>query len=759
MSIELNSPAGDFESVKSAVYNGADAVYLGIRMFNARRLADNFSLEELKTAIKFCHIHNVKVYLAMNTLVKNSEINQWFKTLDECYIAGIDAVIVQDLFLAPLIRKSFPDLKIHASTQASLMNSQGINAFDSFAGLDSVVLARELSSQEIAEIRKKTKVNLEVFVHGHLCISYSGQCLISSLIGKRSGNRGICASSCRKEYNESGFLISPKDLMLANRIGEISSLGINAVKIEGRMKSPEYVAITTRTYRQQIDSAENMTKDGKINPISNEQVEKLKMGFNREFTDGFFAGNKTIIGKEMPMNRGIFLGTVSFNKLKLNSDLRIYDGIGFWNEYSMSSGNGKMEGMLVKKLLVDSKETDSAKKGDIVQIPGRLFRNGSKVFLTSRYNESDFLPDKKANFIVENVSMDGNEGKPLCVRGSDFEVFSDINLQKAEKNPLKISDIEKEFAKSENYGIKWKIENSVLPDNVFMPFSILRKLRQEMEEKVFSRKMQSRKSCIAISASPAILPVIEPKIPDGKPRLIVKVYSISQLEEANSCSPYAIYFDIFSDGETLKKAKQVCTNSKFFLDCPVVMADSDIIRAEKIISEITPDGVCIGNWGMLGIKAKFSGEKHGKYSLNVFNDIDVSALREIGILPMISPELSAGEIAKFSNKEFIYYAHGEIPVMHFKGKFIEKSLTDEKGYTFPLRIVNGNTEMLYSRSIAVYEHVLELIDSGIKYFFLDLNKDTMTIIRTYQNILASKIEDISMLKKGTTVGNFRKIVA
>ncbi|MDO8655758.1 MAG: peptidase U32 family protein, partial [Nanoarchaeota archaeon] len=184
--LELNSPAGDWECLKAAVYSGANAVYLGIQFFNARRLASNFSLEELKDAVFFAHLHSVKVYLTLNTLVRNEELPMWFETLEKAYLAGIDAVILQELFLAPLIKKSFPGLRVHASTQTSLMNYHGVNQFPE---VDLVVLARELNLAEIKIIREHTDKELEVFVHGHLCISYSGQCLISSLIGKRSGNR------------------------------------------------------------------------------------------------------------------------------------------------------------------------------------------------------------------------------------------------------------------------------------------------------------------------------------------------------------------------------------------------------------------------------------------------------------------------------------------------------------------------------------------------------------------------------------------
>jgi len=183
----------------------------------------------------------------------------------------------------------------------------------------------------------------------------------------------------------------------------------------------------------------------------------------------------------------------------------------------------------------------------------------------------------------------------------------------------------------------------------------------------------------------------------------------------------------------------------------------DIGRIENIIAKTKPDGIVIGNWGALAIK--FNGEKHGKYSLNIFNDISMDALVKKGVIPEVSVELNAEHALRMKNKNFIYYAHGHIPVMHFKGEYKEKSLTDEKQYTFPLRIVNGNTEMLYSRPIATFEGIKKLIDGGVRHFVLDLNKDVTTIIRAYQSIIESKNPDLSYLKKGTTVGNFLKVVA
>ncbi|HLC95742.1 MAG TPA: U32 family peptidase [Candidatus Nanoarchaeia archaeon] len=729
--IELNAPAGDLESTKAAICSGADAIYLSGHLFNARKLAGNFTKDQIKEVIALAHNNKVKVYFALNTLVYNREIGNWFKTLEDAYLAGIDAVIIQELFFVPYIRKFFPGLRIHASTQASLMNYHGINAF---RDLDQVVLARELTLDDIREIRNRTKVKLEIFVHGHLCISYSGQCLISSFIGKRSGNRGICASSCRKQYNNAGYLISPKDLMLANWVDKIAEIGVDAVKIEGRMKSAEYVAAATKLYRKQIDSLPSASKANQAD------LDRVKINFNRDFTSGFFANNKSVIGSDMPMNRGILLGKVLNGKLRIYELLKKGDGVGFWNQ-----GSNRMEGFVVSKMQVNGVLNDYAPRGSLISIPSRHFREGASVFITSRKHEKQTFDVPLAEY---EVIAEGEMGKPLVLRCGNISVSSKCNLEKAKNNPFTKEDLLNYLAKSKKVGIQWKLLSFSVDPAAFMPFSEINQMRLSLDEAVIQHINPQRQSKLEEIQFESIEC-------HGEPKLIVKVYSLDQVEEASALGPYAVYYDIFAPD--VKMARKLCIGTKFFLDTPVVMSDAEVIRAGHVIHELMPEGICIGNWGMLSVP--FKGEKHGKYSLNTFNDASISALLNKGILPIISPELSCKDVLALKNKNIIYYAHGQIPVMHFKGRFNYPDLKDEKGYSFPLRLVGKNTEMLYSRPIATFEGVRELLQGGIRYFLLDLSKDTSTLITAYQNIIEEKQQDISMLKKGTTQGNFDRGVA
>ena len=346
--IELLAPVGDFECLKAAVQNGADAVYLGASNFSARASAKNFDLTELEKAINYATLRNVRVYLALNTLIKNTELQEAINIAKSAYELGISAIIVQDYGLASILLKTFPDLPIHASTQMSIHNLEGANQIEKL-GFKRAILAREISISEIEFISSNSNIELEVFVHGALCISYSGQCLLSSIIGVRSGNRGKCAQACRLPYelinsqNESidkGYLLSPRDLYGLEFIPKLIDIGITSLKLEGRLKKPEYVATVTRIYRKYID----MALANKEYIISEKDKKDLLQVFNR---GGFSTGhldnspNTNLIFKESPTNMGIYIGNVSnynSNKghitLNLNDTLAIGDTIYLEHESS-----------------------------------------------------------------------------------------------------------------------------------------------------------------------------------------------------------------------------------------------------------------------------------------------------------------------------------------------------------------------------------------------------------------------------------------
>jgi len=727
--MEVLSPVGCQENLEVAIANGADAVYLGVSLFNARRFAANFKLSGLRDTVLQAHLHGVKVYLTMNTLVRNTEIDSWFKAVEKAYIAGVDAIIIQEVSFAPILRELFPGMEIHASTQASVMNYHSTNVLSDF---DLFVLAREMTRDQIELVRKHTKKKLEVFVHGHLCISYSGQCLISSMIGSRSGNRGVCASSCRKQYNGTGYRISAKDLNLSDSVKDMYDLGIDSIKIEGRMKSADYVGSVTGVYKKQVEAAEQ----GIAREVTTDETNLMKMGFNRDYTHGFYNKVGSIIGHKLPMNRGIKLGVVKNSKIKLEYDLNKWDGISIWHE----KNNGKLTGFLVNTMYKEDVLIESAKKGEAISLPSKKVLNGSTIFLTSR--RSGDKPYNSLGKKIIAVTVTASEGEYVKVTMGDKIIISDIKLEKSEKHALTQEQLQEVFNKHPL--VDFEIESCSITGDLFFPRSKQTELKDTMMKVVVEEYLPSRKSEM-------VLPKIERKqASTNRPRLMVKVYLIKDIKRADDKGAHYIYYDVF--GKEPGLARRQCKNAKFFLDTPVVMSDEDILRAKKIIAKVKPDGIMAGNIGMIDA---YEGAIHGKYSLNTFNDISIKWLQSKGVLPMTSVELSGQQILQLRNKDFIYYAHGRIPVMHFKGIYDERVLRDEKEYVFPLRIVNGNTEMLHSRPFAVLERIRTLIEGGVMYFFLDLDKDVEDILETYQLILLKKEGDISLMKKETTIKPFK----
>lgn len=365
-------PAGDFDALRAAVSNGADAVYLGGKRFNARIHAKNFGLDELGSVIRYAHNRNVKVYVTVNTLVADRELCDLDDYLTNLHSLEADAVIVQDLGVLKLCRDLHPDLRVHASTQATISSSAGVKIWAEH-GAKRVILARELSLEQIRRIKSDCGVEVEVFVHGALCFSYSGQCLLSGFIGGRSANRGRCASPCRLPYSivtgngiplrtDGSHLLSMKDLNLSEDVGKLASAGVDALKIEGRMKIPEYVAVVTGTYRSILD--------GDYREPMPAEKRDLEAIFSREFTKGciyIYPGSEAI-NRERPGNYGVEVGVVTgYNapsktaSILLSEDTRVGDGL----EFQTSSGR---EGLIVKKMLVNGKSCSEARAKTVAEI-------------------------------------------------------------------------------------------------------------------------------------------------------------------------------------------------------------------------------------------------------------------------------------------------------------------------------------------------------------------------------------------------------
>ena len=462
--IDLLSPVGDFECLKAAVQNGASSVYFGANLFSARAYASNFDLEELKKAIIYAKIRGVKTNLTLNTLIKDDEFEDAFNLAKEAYEYGIDAIIVQDLGLAKMLINTFPDLPIHASTQMTIHNLQGVQKMEEL-GFKRVVLSRELSLHEIEYICQNTNIETEVFIHGALCISYSGQCLFSSMIGGRSGNRGKCAQSCRLPYKlmenknqtnseylqqnlienkkqinseylskkiieekkeiDSGYLLSTRDLCGLDFIPDLIKAGVTCLKIEGRMKNPEYVAIVTKIYRKYI----NLTESGKPYIIDDEDRKILKQSFNRgNFSSGHLLDkpNKDLIYKEKPNNMGLFLGKVEkYNKSKGYITLKLQEKIAIGDTVSLENESGTYN---VSELMQKSKNIKEGKIDQTVTI-GRMkgkINLGDKVFKMSSKSLNELARESYKN---ENIKIP-LDSKIIIKKGQPIELTISFNPKK-----------------------------------------------------------------------------------------------------------------------------------------------------------------------------------------------------------------------------------------------------------------------------------------------------------------------------------------
>jgi len=363
--LELLSPVGDWDCLLAAVQNGADAVYLGIKEFNARLNTRNFTLEELNKVVKNAHGQGVRVYLTLNTLVKNNELKHFFEVLSQAYSCGIDGVIVQHISFLELIKRNFPGLAVFMSTQAAIGNPSSALLVKT---ADRIILPRELNMSEIQQFTAR-HINTEVFIHGALCFSYSGLCLFSSFVSSRSGNRGSCAQLCRQKYNQS-YPLSTKELCTVQRIPELIKAGVKGFKIEGRMRSPLYVAVATRLYRKAIDSFLNG------NPgVPQQEMADMEVVFSREFTSGFIGEDTDFISPEKPMNRGAYLGTARNGRIVVQREVSTGDGIGIWQD-------GEVTGAIIKTLSVNGKPVSAACEGETID-PGLEIKDGSKIYLTS----------------------------------------------------------------------------------------------------------------------------------------------------------------------------------------------------------------------------------------------------------------------------------------------------------------------------------------------------------------------------------------
>lgn len=476
--MKIVAPAGNMERFYSAISATADEIYLGLKGFGARRNAENFTVEELKKAIDYAHLRGSRIFLTLNTIMTNREIELLYPTLKDLYSYGLDAIIVQDIGYAEYLHKNFPSIEIHGSTQMTVANYYEINYLKEL-GFKRIVLPRELSFEEIKEIRKHTDMELEIFVSGSLCISFSGNCYMSSFIGGRSGNRGMCAQPCRKEYKtscgEKSYFLSPKDQLYGlDEIKKLQEIGVESIKVEGRMKDVSYVYETVSYFRNLINGIDK-----------EENTHKL---FNRGYSKGYFYDNdKTIMNRDYSYNMGEKIGEVIGKNIRLDEDIVSGDGITF-----VSKDYKNLGGTYVNKIVYKNEKL-------ILNFPEGtkyIFRNYNKRLndeISKKLKSTDKKLEINFDFIAKldeklilKIYLEDENGNRIL----NLEEISETLTQKAQKRAINEEDINEKLSEIGDSEFTVKNIKIDIDENIFIPLSELKNIKRNAVEK-FREKILS----------------------------------------------------------------------------------------------------------------------------------------------------------------------------------------------------------------------------------------------------------------------------
>lgn len=810
--VELLAPAGDFNCLKAAVQNGANSVYFGVSKFNARAFATNFSIEEMREIIKYCKLRNVKTDLTLNTLIRNSEFEDAVSLANEAYKAGIDAIIVQDLGLATFLIKNFPELAVHASTQMSIHNLEGALQAEKL-GFKRVVLAREICANEIEYICNNTNVEIETFIHGALCISYSGQCLFSSAIGGRSGNRGRCAGPCRLPYSlvfkdnksgiekvhDKGYLLSPKDLCGINYIPKLIKAGVKCFKVEGRMKSPEYVAIVTRIYRKYIDLA----LSGKKYIVDPEDIHNLQQVYNRGgFSEGHLSSkaNKNLIYKEKPNNMGLYLGNISsYNPNKGHITLTSKEEISIGDSIGVEKERTKYN---ISELMIKNSNVKNAEKGKLITI-GRMKGNisvGDKVYkLTSKElfaNAKNSYENKEnikipliCNIVVKkntpisiNIFSSQND-VPDLYKKINISVVSDIIPIEALKTPISVERIIKQISKTNNTPYSFEKITVQLDDGLYVPsISTLNELRRKALEKLEYEISQKflRQSTFNFKNN---LIAVNKENTNFDVSLFLRVlntdYDYTKLDKQNIKNIY-LSLKLFLDKKYTNIIEYLSNNYNVYIYMPTIIKDNykNIITNsfDDIIEKYNIKGFVISNLADFKYLEKYKNNYDfvGNYSLNIFNNYSVEKYSDLGLNTVtLSRELNKEaiqEIINNTNAKIELIVYGNLPIMATNYCFLGQTnncypecgtncvknntyyLQDRLGYKFRIIPDNLQTVSLICNSKTLSISTKDLYINSARIDILDENIDTINSIVEH-TIKREKLEG-----KDFTNGNFNREV-
>lgn len=720
--VELLSPVGNKEMLYQAIHNGADAVYLAGKNYGARKFSDNFNNEELENAVKYSHLYGVKVYITINTIIYEKEVKDFLNYVEFLYKIGVDAVIMQDLGMISLVRKKFPNLEIHASTQCHNHNEEGIKLLKDL-GCTRVVMAREMSLTEINNIN--ISIEKEVFVYGALCVCYSGCCLFSSLNGGRSGNRGECVGSCRLPYKliknnneiklQDEYLLSPKELNTLPNLKEILESNIDSLKIEGRMKSPYYVGYVTKIYRTLIDKYYNNEDIS----LTNEEINNLKTLFNREFTNGYLFKNKDIMNIKSPNHIGIEIGKViKYTKkkiyIKLTMDLTQEDAIRFKNSN---------KGMIINKLY--NKKgllTNKVLKDNICIIDNKVALNKNDIVLKTisselikelkNYSEKKIPVSFKAEFKIGNkftISISDGINK-ITEKGQIVEKA--INREVTESDIKRcISKLGKTPTTANNITIS-------KDNNIFVNLKDINELRRKLVNKLIDTRIKSKKEII-INKETSNNGYIKS---NNSLSLNVLVRTEEQLKcclNNNIDNIYITDYNLYLKYKDLDNIYYRCSriNSKY--------------------KDISNQNLLIGELGSIN-KYKNNNTIVSDYYLNITNTSSIKYLNKLGVKRVtLSVELDKNKIKDIMknnyNVELIIYGRLELMVMKYCPlkkclnycSMCKKSndkfyLEDKFNNRYPITHDNCITHIMHYKNIDYTNEIEEYKNMGITSFRLEL---------------------------------------
>lgn len=676
--IELLAPAGSWEALEAAVNAGADAVYMGGRAFGARAYASNFDKEEMAKAVYFAHMHRVRLYVTVNTLVDDSELGELADYLLFLNNVGVDGIIVQDLGVIRLARRIVPELPLHASTQMTITNSGGVD-FAVAAGMERSVLARELSLKEI-DAACKRGTEIETFIHGALCVCYSGQCLMSSLIGGRSGNRGRCAQPCRLPYkllNVKGedmlsgkdagqYLLSPKDMNTLHILPQLIETGVVSYKIEGRMKRPEYVAVVVDAYRRAIDSylAGNYH-------VPEEDFANIEQIFNRDFTTAYMVNRpgKEMMSDRRPNNRGVLVGRVAKldkqrNKavIKLEKELHLGDGLEFW-----VSVGGRV-GTTVTEMLRNGAVVESAASGEQVTIDvPKGVRLNDRVFRTldSRlmaYAGQFFGTDAKKRISVD-VVVTAKLGQPMTVVMTDDEGNvgygeTDFIVEAARKRALDEATVRKQMDRLGSTEYFLSSMKFIHDENVMVPMSEMNEARRMACEALDAARLE------AFAPSRTLVHGYKEQLTPNAHRhrwsagkLTVHCDSVAKVNVALQAGAERILFggDCFNHqlpaNSDYARVTEMCRKAgrEVAFATPRIIKEAQLTYFDKLFAlwqELEPDLVYINNNGLWPLTQKYPQLKPvADMSLNIFNSQALQFWQENGaVSAVLSPELTMMQV-------------------------------------------------------------------------------------------------------------------